>query len=302
MIRNMIKVAKQPRLLPIWVVKKLLRFIPDGPYLKVLFIISMGKRLNLTNPCTFNEKLQWLKLFDRRPEYTQMVDKIAAKEYVARIIGEEYIIPTISVWDNFDDINFQVLPNRFVLKCTHDSGGLIVCKSKNELNIAKARMKINKSLRRNYFYEMREYPYKDVSPRIIVEKYIVDDDEDLLDYKFMCFNGKVKCSFVCSERFSKDGLKVTFFDRNWNKLPFIRKYPNSNLMIPKPINYEKMIEFSEKIALEVVSPFVRIDFYNIKGKIYFGEITFHPGSGLEVFKPIIWDRILGDWIQLPEKI
>lgn len=190
------------------------------------------------------------------------------------------------------------MPNQFVLKCTHDSGGLVICTDKDKLDISRAKEKINKSMRKNYFYGTREYPYKNVSPCVLVEKFVEDDNEELQDYKFMCFNGIVKCSFVCSERFSKDGLKVTFIDRDWNKLPFFRKYANSKVNLPKPYNYNKMVELAEKIAREVANPFVRIDFYDIKGKIYFGEITFYPGSGMEEFYPAEWDKILGDWINI----
>lgn len=254
--------------------------------------------LHLNPPRTYNEKLQWLKLYDRRPEYTMMVDKVTAKGYVAEVIGEEYIIPTLGVWGKFDDIDFNSLPNQFVLKCTHDSGGLVICTNKAELDIASIKSKINKCLRRNYFWGTREYPYKNVRPRILIEKYMGDGDQDLRDYKFMCFNGKVKCSFVCSERFSDDGLKVTFWDRTWKKLPFSRKYPNSKVTISKPCNYEKMLELAEMVAREIKNPFVRIDFYDVRGNIYFGEITFYPGSGMEIFYPAKWDRILGDWIKI----
>lgn len=268
----------------------------DELYLRLLYFLRVGKILHLNPPRTFNEKLQWLKLYDRHSEYTKMVDKAAAKEYVAGIIGKEYIIPTLGVWDEFEDIDFDALPNQFVLKCTHDSGGLIVCNNKEKLDIEKAKKKINKSLRKNYFHGTREYPYKNVKPHVLVEKYMEDENEELQDYKLMCFNGKVKCSFVCSERFSSDGLKVTFFDRNWIKMPFYRKYPNSKVTIFKPHSYDKMVELAEKIAQKIANPFIRIDFYNIKGQIYFGEITFYPGSGMEPFYPAKWDRIFGDWI------
>ena len=208
----------------------------------------------------------------------------------------------MSVWDKIDDIDFDILPNQFVLKCTHDSGGLVVCKSKKDLNIADAKSKIKNCLARNYFWGIREYPYKNVCPRILAEKYMADGDQDLQDYKFMCFNGKVKCSFVCSERFSSDGLKVTFFDRDWIKMPFCRKYPNSKVTILKPHNYDRMVDLAERIAQEIMTPFVRIDFYDIKGKIYFGEITFYPGSGMEIFYPVEWDIVLGDWIDCNKSI
>lgn len=283
--------------------------IPDKWYLKRFYKKKMGKPLNLTNPIGFNEKLQWLKLYDRKPEYTQMVDKYEAKEYIGKIIGEKYIIPTLGVWEKFDDIDFDLLPNQFVLKCTHDSGGLVICQDKQKFDKIAAKEKIQKSLRRNYYWAGREWPYKNIKPRIIAEKFMSDDDnefikkqqsmltEGLTDYKFMCFNGKVKCSFVCSDRFSEKGLHVTFFDRDWNLMPFRRCYPSYDNILPKPINYEKMLELAEKLSAGI--PFVRVDFYESSGKIYFGELTFYPGGGFEAFSPEEWDYILGDWIKLP---
>lgn len=299
-MNNLKRILKNPRLILTFILFRYCHWIDDKTYLRILYFIYLGKWLHLNSPRTFNEKLQWLKLYDHRPEYTRMVDKVTAKEYVAEIIGEEYIIPTLGVWSNFDNIDFKTLPNQFVLKCTHDSGGLMVCKDKEEINITSTKAKINKSLSKNYFYGTREYPYRNVPPRILAEKYIESESHELQDYKFMCFNGKVRCSFVCSERFSKNGLKVTFFDRTWNRLPFLRKYPNSKVIIPKPCNYDKMVELAEIIAGKIMNPFVRIDFYDVNGKIYFGEITFYPGSGLEAFYPAEWDRILGDWIKYKE--
>ena len=281
-------------------IKKLLKLLPDYIFLKIKYKYKFNKKLDLNNPQTFNEKLQWLKLYDRNPEYTKMVDKYEAKKYVANIIGEEYIIPTLGVYDKFEDINFATLPNQFVIKCTHNSGGLIICKDKTKLNIKEARKKINKSLKRNYFYTGREWPYKNVKPRIIAEQYMEDKKNDeLYDYKFMCFNGKVKCSFVCTDRYSEDGLKVTFFDLNWNKMPFERHYPNSNNVIEKPINYELMIKLAETLSKDI--PFVRVDFYEINNKPYFGELTFYPGNGMEEFTPEKYDKILGDMLELPKE-
>ena len=276
-----------------------LRWVPDKYFIKIQYRINMGKNLNLDNPVTFNEKLQWLKLYDRKPIYTMMVDKYEVKKYVADIIGEQYLIPTLGIWDNFDDIDFDSLPEQFVLKCTHDSGGLVVCRDKKKLDKKKAKKKISSSLKRNYYWLGREWPYKNVKPRIIAEKYIENKvTHELLDYKFMCYNGKVQNSFVCSDRHTSSGLKVTFHDIDWNKMPFERHYPNDIKHIPKPKNYEKMIELAE-ILSERIS-FVRIDFYETDYNLYFGEMTFYPGSGIEEFNPDIWDRKLGDLIKLPE--
>lgn len=270
--------------------------ISDRLYLKIKFRYEMGYKLDLKNPKTFNEKLQWLKLYDRNPLYTKMVDKYEVREYIKEKIGEEYLIPLIGVYDNFDDIDFDKLPNQFVIKCNHDSGGLIICKDKTKLNIAAAKTKINNSLKTNYFYSGREWPYKNVKPRIIVEKYMEDkESKELVDYKFMCFNGKVRMLFTCTERFIKK-LKVTFFDLNWKKLPFERKYESSKKNIKKPINFDLMIELSEKLSKSI--PFVRVDWYEINGKLYFGELTFFPGSGYEKFSPEECDYKLGNMIDL----
>lgn len=269
-------------------------------YLKILYRNRLKKNLNLNNPKAFNEKIQWLKLYDRKPEYTKMVDKYEVKEYVKNLIGEQHIIDTLGVYDSFKDINFSELPNKFVFKCTHDSGGVVICKDKKNLDMKDTEKKFKKLLKRNYFYNTREFPYKNVKPRIIVEPFMSDNrNEDLLDYKFMCFNGKVKCSFVCSERRSKQGLAVDFFDNDWKHLPFRRRYRNLNREIKKPNNLNKMIEMAEKLSKGIT--FVRVDFYEINNDVYFGEMTFYPGSGLEEFIPEEWDYKFGEWINLPKE-
>ena len=279
---------------------KLLNLLSDKAYLKFGYRAKMGKKLDLQTPKTFNEKLQWLKLYDRKPEYTKMVDKFEAKKYVAEKIGEEYIIPTLGVWNSFDEIDFDKLPDQFVLKCTHDSGGLVICRDKSKLNVEEARKKIEKSLKTNYYLHGREWPYKDVKPRIIAEKYMEDkSNASLTDYKFMCFGGRVYSTFTCTNRFSDDGIHVTFFDKEWNVMPFERSYPADKNGVPKPLNYKKMVELAEKLANGI--PFVRVDFYEVREKIYFGELTFFPGSGMEAFQPEEWDYKFGEWITLPER-
>lgn len=298
-ISKIIDVVKNPLYFLYWLDCKKIITINDEKFLKIKFERRMNKKLNLKNPQTFNEKLQWLKLYDRNPEYTKMVDKYEVKKYVSDIIGEEYIIPTLGVWDSFNYIDFSKLPNQFVLKCTHDSGSIIICKNKEEFDYKEAKQKLEKILRINYYYLSREWPYKNIKPRIIAEKYMVDPKSDeLLDYKMMCFNGKVKCSFVCSERYSDNGLKVTFFDLNWNKLPFERYYPSSDKYIQQPKNYDVMIKLSEQLAKNI--PFVRVDWYEVEGKLYFGELTFFPGAGHEKFTPSEWDKKLGDMLELPK--
>jgi len=260
----------------------------------------MGKALNLDNPQTFNEKLQWLKLHDHNPLYTTLVDKYEVKQYIKEKLGEEYVIPIIGgPWTSVDDINFNELPNQFVLKCTHDSGGIVICRDKTKLDVEAAKKKLKKALKTKFYYGSREWPYKNVKPRIIAEKYMENESTDeLIDYKLMCFNAKVKAIFTCSERFSDGGMKVTFFDTDWKKLPFERHYPVSSVDIEKPKTYEEMIKIAEKLSTNM--SFVRIDFYEIQNKIYFGEFTFYPGSGFEEFNPEIWDLKLGNWIMLPK--
>lgn len=279
---------------------KMGHIIPDKLMLKCLYKERMSKELNLENPQTFNQKLQWLKLYGRRPEYTMMVDKYAVRQYIADTIGEEYLIPLLGVWDDPNGIDFDALPNQFALKCNHNSGlGMCICKDKSQLDIESVKRGLRKGLKQDYYLTGREWPYKNVPRKIIAEKYIENASGELQDYKLMCFDGKVKCSFVCSDRFSKDGLHVTFFDRKWNVMPFERHYPCVRKGMPKPLNYDNMIQLAEKLATGV--PFVRVDLYNVNGKIYFGELTFFPGGGFEEFTPEEWDYKLGQWIELPKE-
>lgn len=272
------------------------RILPDSLYLKYIYKKLMNRSLDLKNPKTFNEKLQWLKINNRNPEYTTIVDKYAVKKYIADKIGSEYIIPTLGVWDNFDDIDFDALPNQFVLKCTHDSGGLVVCQDKLKLDMDAARKKIETSLSKNFYYMGREWPYKNVPHRIIAEQYMSDD---LRDYKLFCFNGVPRMTLVCSERFTKDGLKEDFYDEVWNHLQVQRpEHDNAVLPIERPKQYKLMKELAAKLSEKM--SFARIDFYEINERIYFGEITFFPASGFESFKPEEWDLKLGEWVELPK--
>ena len=272
----------------------------DETYLKLKYKACLGKVLHLDNPQTFNEKLQWLKLYDRKPEYTTMVDKYAVKKYVADIIGEEYIIPTLGVWNHFDEIDFDKLPNQFVLKCTHDSGGIVICRDKNKLDLKSAKKKIEKCLKRNYYWSSREWPYKNVKPRIIAEQYIEDNKEGFLtDYKFFCFNGKMKCMYVSVNSHTAK-QKIQFFDRNYNLLPIRRDdYLVFDEIPQKPNHLDDMIKISEQLSRNI--PHTRIDFYYIQNRIYFGEITFFTGSGFIPFSEKKWDYKLGSWLKLPEK-
>lgn len=279
-------------------------WIPDDIYLKKEFKVRMGKELNLNNPQTFNEKIQWLKLYDRHPEYTMMVDKYAAKQYVASKIGDEYIIPTLGVWTKFDDIDFDKLPKKFVLKCTHDSGGLVICKDKSTLDIAAAKRKIEHCLKRKYYYIHREWPYKNVPPRIIAEKYMTDNvntstNETLKDYKFYCFDGKVRFLMINSDRNFKTSTKADYFDRDFNWLDFTWGYEHANVRPVKPDCFDEMIAISEKLSKGL--PHVRVDLYECNGQIYFGELTFYDGSGFDKIEPIEWDYKIGKMLKLPSK-
>lgn len=274
--------------------------MPDEEYLKLRFKVRMKKELNLDEPKTFNEKLQWLKLYDRNPEYTRMVDKYEAKKYVADIIGEEYIIPTLGVWDRFEDIDFDALPNQFVLKCTHDSGGLVIVKDKQNLDIKKAKNKIEKSLATNFYLRGREWPYKNVKPRIIAEVYMEDEKSgELPDYKYFCFNGEAKVMFIATERSAKEETKFDFYDMDFNHLPFTNGHPNSTKNIEKPEKFDEMKILAEKLSKGI--PQLRVDFYEVNGKIYFGELTFSHWGGFVPFNPPEWDLKLGEYITLPIK-
>lgn len=274
----------------------------DREYLSLLYWVNMGKKLRLDPPVTFNEKLQWLKLYDRKPIYTTMVDKYEAKKYVAERIGEEYIIPTLGVWDSFDEIDFDSLPEQFVLKCTHDSGGLVICRDKNKIDMAAARSKIERSLRTNYYWSNKEWPYKNVKPRIIAEAFMEDPKQSagLRDYKFYCFNGEPKCLYVSEGLENHETARISFLNLDWSFTDFRRNdFAPFEQLPPKPNHYEIMLSFAQQLSREV--PFLRVDLYEINGKVYFSELTFSPCSGMMPFEPVEWDEVLGNWIKLPEK-
>ena len=262
---------------------------------------KFNKKLNLKNPKTFNEKLQWIKLYDRNPKYSRMVDKYEAKKYVSEIIGEEYIIPTYGVYDCFDEINFDALPQQFVMKCTHISGSVIVCKDKSNFDFEKAKKEITQNLNREYFKHKREWPYKNVKPRIIIEKYMATEEQkELVDYKFFCFNGIPKLLNISEGWLTPSTVKMDFLDTDYNPTDFYRTDHGRFDKLPvKPVNFEKMKEISKKLAED--TNFIRVDLYEINGKIYFSELTFFPCGGFIPFEPEEYDLILGNMITLPEK-
>ena len=270
----------------------------DERFLKKIYKIRMGESLNLECPVTFNEKLQWLKLHDRNPLYTKMVDKYEFKNYIKERLGEGYTIPTLGVWDSFDDIDFSSLPDKFVLKCTHDSGGLVICKDKENFDVDKAREKINNALKSDYYLTSREWPYKNVKPRIIIEEYLSDLKEgSLLDYKIFMFNEKLAYFLICSDR--NTNLKFTFFDKNGKFINMTQDGEPNDKKLSLPDNYKEMVAMAKRISKGTIES--RIDFYDINGKIYFGEITFFDSAGFGKFEPNEWDKKIGDMLKLPMK-
>lgn len=279
----------------------LLDWLGDRAYLKLRYRAMMGKKLDLQNPQTYTAKLQWLKLYDRRPERTALVDKYAVKEYVKETIGEGYLVPSFGVWDRFEDIDFDSLPQEFVLKCTHDSGGILICRDKSALDLAKAGEKLEKARRRSFYKLNREWTYRNVQPRILAEAYMEHSATcDLRDYKFFCFDGEPKLMFVATDRQTPgEDTKFDFFDMDYTHLDIKNGHENAKVPPEKPENFELMKELARKLSKGI--PHVRVDFYEVDGKVYFGELTFYHFSGLVAFQPDHWDQVLGDWLTLPEK-
>lgn len=297
------KYVDHPNIVGYRLLQKYFTWLPDKFYVKLMFRLKMGYWPNLKNPQTFSEKLQWLKLYNRNPEYIMMVDKYAVKDYVAGIIGKEYIIPTIGVWNNIEAIEWDILPDKFVLKTTYGGGssGVVICKDKSSFDTNKAIAKLKKSMKQDIYRSLREWPYKEVPKRIIAEKYIEPSKHinDLLDYKFFCFNGNPKYCQVISGRGTKEC--VDFFDVKWNHQPVHepRYLPFADVEPKCPSQFEKMWELAGLLAKG--KPFSRIDFFNVGESVYFGEITLFPTSGMGGFDPEEWDDVFGSWIQLPPK-
>ena len=271
----------------------------DKTSLKIQYRIKMGRRLNLKNPKRFSEKLQWLKLYDRKPEYTKMVDKIAAKDYVASIIGNQYIIPTLGTWNHFDEIDFDTLPDKFVLKTNHGGGGsaVVICKDKSKFNKNRAKAILEHSLKHSVYSNLREWPYKNVKPMILAEQLLEGNENEIPDYKIFCFNGEPKFCQVISGRKTK--MCIDFFDHEWIHQPFHepRDFPFASLEPQKPEHFEIMWEMARKLSKG--HPFFRVDFYDINKELFFGELTFFPTSGMGGFDPDDYDEILGNMISLP---
>ena len=279
-------------------VLKTMSIIPDKTYLKMLWNKYMDYPINLKTPKTFSEKIVWLKLYDRKPLYTMLADKYAVKKYVSEKCGEQYVVRNFGMWKRFDDIDFDTLPDQFVLKCNHASGGIAICKDKRTFNKAAARQKLTNCLKSNFYYDYREWVYKDIEPCIIAEEFIGDD---LQDYRVYCFNGEPKIVYSYTNKSNAQGTKpepeyCDIFDVNWKPLPYRQNSPARG-DVPRPPHLEEMLEFSRKISQNI--PFVRVDLYDNNGRVLFSECTFYPGGGMSKFRPQEWDSILGSWLHLP---
>lgn len=301
MIKRLIKLLLHPKLILHFFLGRLAPYIKnDRLYIKCKYYLNMRASCDLDNPKTFQEKLQWIKLNDRKPIYHQMVDKYDAKKLIAERVGDEYVIPTIGLWDKFNDIDFEQLPNQFIIKNTHDSGTYFICQDKNKLDILQVRKRLLIDERKHdYYYYSREWPYKGLKHRIIAEPLLNDGKGDYLtDYKFFTFNGEPKFFYVTSNRGCEGGLKEDFFDVDGNLMEINQLgYCNNPKTPDLPVNLSKMIEFSRILSKDTYH--LRVDFYEIKGKMYVGEMTFFDGGGFYPFTPEKYNRILGDWIKLP---
>lgn len=277
----------------------LLNWMPDKLYLQLIYKVRTGRKLNLKNPQGYGEKLQWIKLYDRKPEYIQMVDKYTVREYIKTQIGEQYLIPLLGVWEDPREIDFSLLPEQFVLKCTHDSGSVCICKDKTNFDTAAAIKKLSRYQKIGTYWKTREWPYKHVKARIIAEQYMEDESGDeLKDYKVLCFNGVPKLIELHRGRFNVH--TQDFYDTDWNKTDISQDrvgLPLTTEVMPKPACFEEMMEKSALLSKGI--PHLRVDWYSINGRLYFGELTFFDASGFDLFDRESDELMLGGWIQLP---
>ena len=267
-------------------------------FLSIRYRTIFKKDIDWRNPKTLSEKIQWMKVYGYRPEYTMMADKILVKDYVKAVIGDEYVIPTIGIWDSEKEIDFNKLPEKFVLKANHNSSGTIICTDKSKLDIEGVKKNLHRQLKQNYYIIGHETAYRDINRRILAEPYMHDEKTgELRDYKFFCFDGIVKSVLVTSNR--TDVLNLDYFDADFNHLPFKQGYENSKKQLDRPVNFELMKNLASKLSAGI--PFVRVDLYEINGKVYFGEMTFYHYNGFAPFDPPAWDEIYGSWMTLPER-
>ena len=278
----------------------LMNRMTDEAYLKKVFKYSLGYELNLDDPKTYNEKLQWLKLHDRNPLYTQLVDKYEVKKYSAEKIGSEYVVPVLGgPWDSVDEIDFDALPEQFVLKCTHDSGGIVICRDKASFDAEAAKAKLRKRLKRNFYWADREWPYKNVKPRVFAEAYLENAQGELPDYKFFTFNGQVRLLYIATGRNSADGTKCDYYDENFGHLNYVQGHENAPVPPEKPRCFEQMKALASVLGKDFCQ--VRVDFFEADDRVYFGEFTFFHWGGLAPVDPPEWDETLGSWVTLPER-
>lgn len=284
-----------PKGMALIAIQKMEKVLPDRLYLKMLFKLKVGYKLNLKNPKTFNEKLSWIKLYDRQPLYTRLADKYAVKKYVAERIGGSYVVDNYLVAESWEEIDFDILPNQFVLKCTHDSSGVFVCRDKQQFDFERVRQEVTVNLQRNYFYSGREWPYMHIKPRIIVDRYLDDHTgNELRDYKFWCFNGKPTYMY-CTIKGAN--IYENFYDMQFRPVMIDHGFPRHQPEFERPKNFELMKELATKLSEGI--PFVRVDFFDVDDKVYFGEFTFYDWGGLKSFGGD-WDQKLGELIQLPQ--
>lgn len=293
---NYIEYLKNPyKIWGAFAVRGWFNWMSDESYLKLLYRAILGEKLNIKSPEKFTEKLQWLKLNDRKKEYTEMVDKLEAKRWISRRIGSEYVVPNIGSWNNPNEIDFKTLPKQFVLKCTHDSGGIIVCKDKEKLDIDASMKLLEKCMKKNYYKKGREYPYKNIVPRILAEEYL-DLDKDAAEYKFFCFNGQAKILLLCTGIGHSSNRTNDYYDIEFNHLPIKGSYVGFGKAQEIPKEYNEMIKIAEILSKDI--PFLRVDLYLIKGKIYVGELTFYTDGGFCRYEPEEWDYKLGEMLEL----
>ena len=299
-ISTAFKLLKHPsRLIPPLSDRGLLNWMSDSTYVSLKYYGMTGKKLNLINPKGFNEKLQYLKLYNRNPAYVQYVDKYLVRKHVSEVLGDSYLVPFYGKWDRAEDITFENMPDSFVLKCNHDSGSIKVIKNKAQASLGEIKEYYAKRIKRSSYYYGREWPYKHVKPCIIAEAYLEDNTGELRDYKFFCFDGEVRFFKVDFDRFNNH--RANYYDTQRRFLPIsemlVPNDANANIVLPDEI--EEMIVCAQKLSKDI--PFVRVDFYDVNGKIYFGEMTFFPGSGFDPFLPEEWENKIGDMLALPTR-
>ncbi len=276
---------------------KYLTWMSDEAFSKLKFRYIMGYPLNLKDPKTFNEKLQWLKLYNTDPIFDTLVDKYKVKDYVADKIGSKYIVPTYGVWDSFDDIDFDSLPDSFALKCNHDSGGLYLVPDKSLMDMDAARKKIQGCLDYNYYWHSREKVYKNIKPRVLAEKYLIGGERGMTDYKFYCFGGEPKFIYVSVGLDDHATALISFLTLDWEFAPFQRiDYAHYETLPEKPQHLDEMIDIARKLSEG--HRFLRIDLYEYEGQVYFSEYTIIPNGGFMKFDPPEYDKIIGEWLRL----